>query len=181
MPNLSKMQQQLSDKINQMGEQMKAQGNKPNGQSPKNSGMSKEFAEMAAQQAALRKELERVNAQENKDGKNGLGDLNKAIQQMEKNETDLVNKRITNEMLNRQQEIMTRLLEAEKAEKERGEKPERESNTAKEKDHPMPPSLAEYLKQKQAEIDWYKTVPPSLKPYYKLLTEKYLKGINSSY
>ncbi|MFN8309351.1 MAG: DUF4175 family protein [Chitinophagales bacterium] len=179
MPNLSKMQKQLSDKISQMGEQMKQMGDKAGQQGkPGQQGMSKEFAEMAAQQAAMRRELERINQQQNKDGKQGLGDLGKAIQQMEQNETDLVNKRITNEMLRRQQEIMVRLLEAEKAEKERGEKPERESNTAKETERKMPPSLEAYLKQKQAEVDWYKTLPPSLKPYYKTLAEKYFKNIN---
>ncbi|MFN8276997.1 MAG: DUF4175 family protein [Chitinophagales bacterium] len=180
LPNLSKMQKQLSDKISQMGEQMKKMGQGKEGQQgqaqPKN-GMSKEFAEMAAQQAAMRKELERINSQQNKDGKGSLGDLGKAIQQMEQNETDLVNKRITNEMLRRQQEIMVRLLDAEKAEKERGEKPERESNTGKETERKMPPSLEEYLRQKQAEVDWYKTLPPSLKPYYKTLAEKYFKAI----
>lgn len=176
LPNIAKMQKQLSDKISQIGEMMKKQGEKPGQGNPKN-GMSKEFAEMAAQQAQMRKELENINATENKDGKNGLGDLGKAIQQMEQNETDLVNKRITSEMINRQQEILTRLLEADKAEKERGEKPERESTTAKDQERKMPPSLEEYLKQKQAEVDWYKTVPPSLKPYYKTLAEKYFKSI----
>jgi hypothetical protein len=179
LPNLSKMQKQLSDKITQMSEMMKQQGKNPgqsqNGMSK--NGMSKEFAQMAEQQAQMRKQLEEINSQENKDGKNGLGDLSKAIQQMEKNETDLVNKRITSEMLQRQQEILTRLLEADKAEKERGEKPERESTTGKDEVRKMPPSLAEYLKQKQAEVDWYKTVPPSLKPYYKGLAEKYFKSI----
>ena len=177
LPNLSKMQKQLSDKISQMADMMKKQGEKQGqGQQGKN-GMSKEFAEMAAQQAQMRKELEKINAEQNKDGKNGLGDLGKAIQQMEQNETDLVNKRITTEMQRRQQEILTRLLEAEKAEKERGEKPERESNTGKDQDRMMPPSLEEYLKQKQVEVDWYKTVPPALKPYYKALAEKYFKTI----
>jgi hypothetical protein len=176
LPKLSKMQKQLSDKISQMGEMMKKQGQKPGEGMPKN-GMSKEFAEMAEQQAHLRRELEKINGEQNKDGKNGLGDLSKAIQQMEQNETDLVNKRITSEMIRRQQEILTRLLEADKAEKERGEKPERESNTAKDQERKMPPSLEEYLKQKQAEVDWYKTVPPSLKPYYKSLAEKYFKSI----
>ncbi len=177
LPNLSKMQKQLSDKISQLSEMMK-KGEKPGqGQQGGKNGMSKEYAEMAAQQAQMRKELEKINAEQNKDGKNGLGDLGKAIQQMEQNETDLVNKRITNEMLMRQQEILTRLLEAEKAEKERGEKPERESNTGKDQDRKIPPSLEEYLKQKQAEVDWYKTVPPSLKPYYKTLAEKYFKNI----
>ena len=168
MPKLSGMQKQLSDKISQLGEQMKKgqqgskPGDKPGGQQGQN-GMSKEFAQMAAQQAQMRKELEKYNQSQNKDAKNGDGGLGNAIKQMEQNETDLVNKRITNEMINRQQEILTRLLEAEKAEKERGEKPERESTTAKNQDRKMPPSLEEYLKQKQAEVDWYKTVPPTLK------------------
>jgi hypothetical protein len=179
LPNMAKMQKQLTDKISQLGEMMKKQGQKPgegqNGQ-PKN-GMSKEFAELAQQQAQMRKQLEEINATQNKDGKNGLGDLGQAIKQMEQNETDLVNKRITSEMLRRQQEILTRLLEADKAEKERGEKPERESTTAKDQERKMPPSLEAYLKQKQAEVDWYKTVPPSLKPYYKSLAEKYFKSI----
>ncbi len=176
LPNMAKMQKQLSDKISQMGEMMKKQGEKQGQGTPKN-GMSKEFAEMAEQQAQMRKQLENINATQNKDGKNGLGDLGKAIQQMEQNETDLVNKRITSEMIRRQQEILTRLLEADKADKERGEKPERESTTAKDQERKMPPSLEEYLKQKQAEVDWYKTVPPSLKPYYKALAEKYFKSI----
>lgn len=180
LPNLAKMQKQLSDKINQMGEMMKKQGGQKPGEMPggkTGNGMSKEFAEMAEQQAQMRRELEKINAEQNKDGKNGLGDLGKAIKQMEQNETDLVNKRITSEMLRRQQEILTRLLEADKADKERGEKPERESTTAKEQARKMPPTLEEYLKQKQAEVDWYKTVPPSLKPYYKSLAEKYFKSI----
>jgi hypothetical protein len=178
MPKLSGMQKQLSDKISQLGEMMKkqGQGEKPGSQQAKN-GMSKEFAEMAAQQAQMRKELEKYNNSQNKDAKEGAGGLGQAIKQMEQNETDLVNKRISNEMLHRQQEILTRLLEAEKAEKERGEKPERESTTAKDQNRKMPPSLEEYLKQKQAEVDWYKTVPPSLKPYYKALAEKYFKNI----
>ena len=142
--------------------------------------MSKEFAELAAQQAQMRKQLEEANNQQNKEGKKGADGMGQAIKQMEQNETDLVNKRITSEMLRRQQEILTRLLEAEKAEKERGEKPERESTTAKDQERKLPPSLDEYLKQKQAEVDWYKTVPPSLKPYYKSLAEKYFKSIGAA-
>jgi hypothetical protein len=177
-PNMSKMQKQLNDKITQMSEMMK-KGQKPGqGQSTQpGNGMSKEFAQMAEQQAQMRRQLEEINAQQNKDGKNSMGDLGTAIKQMEQNETDLVNKRITSDMLRRQQEILTRLLDADKAEKERGEKPERESNTGKDQERKMPPSLEEYLKQKQAEVDWYKTVPPSLKPYYKNLAEKYFKSI----
>jgi hypothetical protein len=189
-PSLSKMQKQLSDKISQLAEKMgkggegKKPGDKPGdkaGQGEgKNKELSKEFAQMAAQQAEMRRMLEKLNSEENKDGKGSLGDLSKTLQQMEQNETDLVNKRITTEMLRRQQEITVRLLEAEKAQRERDEKPERESNQGKEIDRKLPPSLENYLKQQKSMIDLYKTAPPSLKPYYKQLSDKYFKTISNT-
>lgn len=182
MPNLSKMQQQLNDKISQMGEMMKrdGKGQKPGEQGkPGQQGMSKEFAEMAAMQSKIRKELERVNQEQNKNGKNPLGNLGEAIKQMEQTETQLVNKQITAEMMKRQQEITNRLLEAENAQRQQDEQKERESNTAREPERKMPPSLEEYLKAKQSEVDLYKTVPPGLKPYYKNLAEKYFRNITN--
>ena len=47
-------------------------------------------------------------------------------------ETDLVNKRISQEALIRQQDIQTRLLAAENAEKERDQDEQRESKEGKE-------------------------------------------------
>jgi hypothetical protein len=173
MPNLSKMQKQLNDKISQMGEMMKRQGQGQK-QEP---GMSKQFAEMAQMQAQIRKELEKVNLEENKDGKNALGNLGETAKQMEETEKNLVNKQLTAEMLTRQQQIMTRLLEAENAERERDQKQERESHTAKETERKIPPSIEAYLKARQSEVDLYKTVPPSLKPYYKGLAEKYFRTL----
>ncbi len=190
-PSLSKMQKQLSDKISQIAEQMKpSEGKKPGDKGEKgdkqgkgegnSKELSKEFAQMAAQQAEMRRMLEKLNAEENKDGKGSLGDLSKVLQQMEQNETDLVNKRITTEMLRRQQEITVRLLEAEKAQRERDEKPERESNQGKAIDRKLPPSLENYLKQQKSMVDLYKTAPPSLKPYYKQLSDKYFKNISNT-
>lgn len=184
-PNMSQMQKQLSDKISQLAEKMEKEGKEgkdgkggKTGQAGQNGKEnSREFAELAAQQAQLRKMLEKLNAEQNKDGKNSLGNLGKTIQQMEQTETELVNKRISNEMLRRQQEIMVRLLESEKAQKERGEKQERESNSGKELEKKVPPSLENYLKQQQSMVDLYKKVPPTLKPFYKQLSEKYFKTI----
>lgn len=178
LPKLSKMQKQLNDKITQMAEMLKrdGQGNKQ-GQAGT---MSKEFAEMAQMQAQIRKELEKINQQENKDGKNGLGDLTGTAKQMEETEKSLVNKQLTTEMLKRQQEIMTRLLEADDAERERDQKKEFESHSAKEVERKIPPSIEAYLKAKQGELDLYKTVPPSLKPYYKNMAEKYFRTLTNS-
>lgn len=173
LPNLSKMQKQLKDKMDKMGEMMKQQG----GQKKGSQGESKEFAEMAQMQQQIRKELERISREENKDGKGTLGNLGEAIKQMEQTEKELVNKQLTSEMLKRQQDILTKLLEAENAQRQREQQPERESNTGKETERKLPPSLEEYLKAKQSEVDLYKTVPPSLKPYYKMLAEKYFRNI----
>jgi hypothetical protein len=96
---------------------------------------------------------------------------------MEETEKNLVNKQLTTEMLKRQNEILSKLLEAENAQRQREEQPERESNTGKEKERAMPPSLEEYLKAKESETDFYKTVPPALKPYYKSKAEKYFRNI----
>jgi hypothetical protein len=170
LPNLSKMQKQLNDKISQMSEMMKKEGK---GEKPGQSGMSKEFAEMAQMQQKIRKELERISKEEGKDGKGQLGNLGEAIKQMEETEKNLVNKQLTTEMLRRQNEIMSKLLEAENAQRQ----PERESNTGKETERKMPPSLEEYLKARESETDFYKTVPPALKPYYKSKTEKYFRSI----
>ncbi len=166
---ISQGQQQLNEQMKRMKEAMeKGQG-----------GSSKEFAEMAAKQAALRKAL-RQKQKELRERGQGDKELQELIDQMDKIETDLVNKRLTNEMLKRQQEILTRLLENEKAERERKFDEQRKSETASQKERKMPPSLEEYIKKRKAEVEMYKTVSPSLKPYYKSLVEEYFKSLKSS-
>lgn len=178
-PNLSQQQKQLTDKISQLAEQMKRDGQsgKPQQGQQGEKKYSREFAEMAAQQAILRNALQQIEGQENKDGRGALGNLGELVKKMEKNETDLVNKRITGEMLRRQQEISVRLLEVEKAQRERGEKEDRESNAGKDTQRTIPPSLESYLKQQQNLTEIYKTVPPTLKPFYRELSENYFKAV----
>ena len=134
---------------------------------------------MAAKQAALRKAL-REKQQEMQQRGQGSPELQEAIEQMDKVETDLVNKKLTNETLRRQQDILTRLLEHDKAERERGLDEQRKAEVAREKERKMPPSLEEYLKKREAEIEMYKTVSPALKPYYKQLVEEYFKSVKSN-
>src|SRR5437773_11871760 len=110
------MQQELKERIKKLKEGMKhgQQGKPGEGQ-----GMSEQLAKLAAQQEYIRNELNKMNQQQNKDGQNSLGNLEPVAKKMEDTQRDLVNKRITEETLKRQQEILTRLLEAEKAERER--------------------------------------------------------------
>ena len=139
-------------------------------------GMSKEFAQMAAKQAALRNALRQLQKEKQQQGK-GDKALDEIMQEMDKIETDLVNKRLTNEMMKRQQEILTRLLEEERAEREREQDEQREAQSAKQQPAKLPPALEEYLKKRRAEVDLFRTVSPALKPYYKQLVEEYIKGV----
>ena len=165
---MSQGQQSLNEQMKKMKEALeKGQG-----------GSSKEFSQMAQKQAALRKALREKQKEMQQRGK-GSKELQELIEKMDKVETDLVNKKLTNEMLKRQEEILTRLLEHEKAERERKFDEKRKSEVAEQKERKMPASLEEYLKKRDAEIELYKTVSPSLKPYYKFLVEEYFKNLKA--
>lgn len=70
----------------------------------KNGGENEQLSKLAAQQEALRRELQKMAGQMDKDGKSGNAELKRIADNMEKAETDLVNKRISQETLNRQEE-----------------------------------------------------------------------------
>jgi len=163
---MSQGQEQLNQQMQKMMEGLK-KGDR---------GQSKEFAKMAKKQAALREALRNLQKQKQEQGK-GSKELQEMIDQMNKTETDLVNKRLNNEMLKRQQDILTRLLDHEKAEQEREYDNKRKAETAQQQERKMPPSLEEYIKKREAEIEMFKTVSPSLKPYYKFLVEEYFKSL----
>jgi len=173
MDKISQGQKGLNDQMQQM---QKALEKAANGK-----GEAKQFAKMAAKQAALRKALRdaKKELQEQGQGKQAkeLGDI---IDQMDKVEIDLVNKRLNNQMLQRQQQILTRLLKAEKAEREREYDNKRKAESGSKIERKMPPSLEEYLKKREAEIDLYKSVSPSLRPYYKMLVEEYFDSLKEN-
>ncbi len=169
MDKITKGQEELNKGMQQMKQGMD-NGNMPS---------AKDFAEMAARQAALRKALADKQRKLREQGK-GNPELESIMEQMNKIETELVNKRLTNEMLMRQQQILTRLLEHEKAERQQDMDERRKSETARETERRIPPSLEEYIRKRQAEVDMFKTVSPSLRPYYKQLVEKYYQQLKQN-
>lgn len=176
MANMRQMQEQLNKQIQRLKEGMEKNGNKPGNKSGMGmGGMSKELANLAAQQQAIRQELQKMSDQINKDGK-GAGGISKLADKMEETETDLVNKMISPETMKRQQEILTRLLESEKAEKEREMDEKRQSNEAKNENFSNPNEFFEYNRLKQKEMELLKTVPPSLNPFFKTKVNKYFNN-----
>lgn len=169
--SIKKMQEAMGKKISEMEKMLgENKGKSGKGQS---GGMSKDLAKMAAEQAAIRKEVERMAQEMNKDGSGSGKQLSKLAQEMEELEKDIVNKNIRPETLKRQQDIMTRLLESERAEREREQEKKRESQQAKDYSLSNPSQFFEYNQRKQREIELLKTMPPSLKPYYKNKVNEY--------
>jgi hypothetical protein len=159
-PSLGQMQQKLNERIQQL---------KNSGKSGKS--LSEELAEMAAEQERIRKALQEMQ-EKMKDGTNPGNNL---PGKMEQTEMELVNKQLTDQLIKRQQEILTRLLETEKSIREQDLDDERKGETAKEYDKEIPKAFEEYLRLKEKEVELLKTVPPKLYPYYKKEVNEYFK------
>jgi hypothetical protein len=166
-PNLSQLQQQLNNRIEQL----------------KNSGkegrqFSEELAEMAAEQERIRRALQQMQEKMKQDGAQLPG--NEISDKMEQTEIDLVNKRLTDQLIQRQKEILTRLLETEKSMREQDLDEERKGETAKDYQNEMPKAIEEYLKLKEKEVELLKSMPPRLYPFYKKEVGEYFKRLREN-
>jgi hypothetical protein len=160
-------------------------GKKPGGQMPGGEGgagqgqqMSKELAQMAAQQAALRKQIQELSQELNKDGSGAGNGLKEIAKDIEKVEEDIVNGKLSQNTINRQKEIMTRLLEHEKAQREQEYDEKRKSNEAISQEFSNPTEYLKYKEKKAKELELLKTIPPSLKPYYKNKVNEYFEELD---
>jgi hypothetical protein len=160
--SLSQMQQQLNQRIEEL---------KGSGKSGRQ--LSEELAEMAAEQERIRRALQDMqNKMNEKGGKTPGDDL---PGKMEETEMDLVNKKLSDQLIKRQKEILTRLLESEKSMREQDLDDERKGETAKDYNKEIPAAVEEYLRLKEKEVELLKTVPPKLYPYYKKEVREYFK------
>jgi hypothetical protein len=157
----------------QQGQNGKSQGQGQNGEY----GDAEQLARMAQQQASIRRKLQELSSLLNSKGMGGAKDLRELEQKMDRNETDLVNRKVNNELMMRQKDITSRLLEVEKSMREQDQDDKRSSRSAQELSRPVPPALEKYLADQKQLLDLYKTVPPNLKPYYKDMVENYFKLI----
>ena len=168
MPGIGEQQKEINERMKGLG------GSGKGGKE-----MSQELAKLANEQAKLRKRIQEMKEEMNgtEMGKKMGDQLSEIQKEMDKSENDLVNKRITPQLMKRQQMIETRLLEAEKAIKEQELDPKRKSKTAVEINRNSPPSLEEFFKAKQKQLELIRTTPPNFTPFYKSETDKYFQRI----
>ena len=206
MQSMKQMQQQLNKQLEELKKQLE-QGQKPGGQKPgskpgekpggqkpggksgqgqlgqqgmipgqQGQGMSEQLAKMAAQQEALRRQMQQMMDKIKKEGGSNPG--GNIADLMEQTEKDIVNRQITQETMKRQQDIITKLLESEKAEREREQDEQRKSNEAKNQVLSNPAQFLEYKRLKEKELELLNTVSPTLTPYYKHKVNEYFNSVN---
>jgi hypothetical protein len=167
MPSMSELQEQLNQQMNDVRQSEKS-GRE----------LSEEMARMAAEQARIRKMMEEMKEKLEQGG--GQNPADGLSEKMEQTEWDLVNKRITEQTMRRQKEILTRMLEAENALREREQDEQRKGETATQYEKKIPRAFEEYLKLKEREVELLKTIPPRLQPYYRKEVNEYFQRIGNN-
>lgn len=162
------LKQQMQDMINQLKEGGKHSGGK----------QSEQLAKMLMQQEIMQQMLnEMMNSGVSPENAKILNEINRM---MEENLRDLINGNITPTTINRQEQIITRLLQAEKSEREREIDNKRKSNEAKEYKISNPEKA---FKEKEKEIRFNELLQMSnikLNSYYNSKYKDYLKNLEKN-
>ena len=168
--------EQMKKQIDAMKKFMEGQ---KNGKQPGKEGSSfEQLGRMAAEQAAIKKQLREMAQEMNKDGSGKGNELNKIIKEIEQIENQIINNELDLSSVFRQEEIKIKLLELEKANKEQDKDKKREAIEATDKFKKSNSELYdEYLRIKKNEIELLKSIPPNLKPYYKNKVNEYFKNV----
>ena len=111
-------------------------------------------------------------------GKNGeKGKIDKILEDMEENERDIINNRITQETIKRQEYILTRLLESENADREQDKDSKRRATEWEFELDNTTQEFIEYQQQQKAQEELLKTTPVQLTPFYKKKVNGYFNTI----
>ena len=178
LSQLGQRQDQLNKNMQKAREQMKQNGAE-SGNNKGRAQSSQQFAGMAREQSLIRQALQQINRELNKDGKGKLGNLDKVSGDMEQTEMELVNKRIQSETLLRQHDILSHLLEADKAERERDLDNKRESKAGIDQLPGYIEKLNQLKNRKLKETELLKTVPADLNLFYQLKINEYFRSLDS--
>ena len=158
------MKNQLRDLLNQMKSGESAETNK-------------ELAKMLMQNEIYQQMLEQMMRNADIDGQTAKL-LQEAKKLMEKTHSEFANKKLSIQTVMRQQNIVTKLLEAENAEAERDTDNNRESTTAKNIDGKTPKNWQEDITFEK-NMDVLKQTNLKLNSFYKAKYEEYLNSVNN--
>lgn len=167
--NMRELQDALNKEMERLKKELegKEKGSTGKPKIGENAQMNEELARMAAQQEMIRKMMQEYAKELKEEGGQATGELDNIMRQMEQTETDIVNKIINQQTINRQNNILTRMLQHEKAQKEQEQEQRRESTEGKDVFEKSNNQFIEFNKLKNRELELFKQIPPIFSPYYK--------------
>jgi hypothetical protein len=167
--SMKQLQEQLNQQMEQLMKQMQEGKQGENGQY-----ISEQLAKMAAQQEAIRRQLQEYGEMLKSMGiQYDAKILNELMQQMEQTERDLVNKQLNQSTMNRQNDILIRLMESEKAELEREKDENRTSRTGKVINNSNPEEFFQYKRNITTSDEIIKSIPPMFNSFYRQKVNKF--------
>ncbi|MCW0481462.1 DUF4175 family protein [Gaoshiqia sediminis] len=161
-------QQSLKDQMQQLIQQMKEGNSK---------GLNENIGRMLAQQEMLQ-QMVRQAILGNEVGSSAKEQLRQIETLIEQNRLDLIQKNLTNSMVSRQNLILDKLLQAEKAEMERDIDDERESKSADEKFFSNPVKYFEYKQTEKINQQYIQYNSYKLRQFYDQKYRQYINQLN---
>ncbi len=122
-----KMQRYLNDRLSELFKtqnELQRKGQKPSEK------WGEQLRSLAQEQRRIHDDLQQLKDRLQRAGHKGLGDLDKVLEGMRKTEQELLDKRLTEATLKRQQRLLDRLLDYDKAMRTREFEQRRESQSA---------------------------------------------------
>ncbi len=169
MKSLKDSQSSIKEQLQQMIDQMKK------GDMGK---MSKSIGQTLAQQEIMQ-QLIRDMVNSGSVGSKASDQLKAIDQLLEQSRRDLINKNVTNELINRQNLILSKLLDAEKSEIERDFEDKRESKTATDVKKSNPEGYFEYNNRIKNENELIKKGSFKLRSFYDQKYNSFLNQIKN--
>ena len=173
LEQLAQSQGQLNEMAQQLNQQMRRQGRTPSNEQL--------LQRLAYEQQMIREATERV-ADMMERLSEVLGDLNSVSEEMREVEGDLQRGNLNQQVLNKQREILTRLLESSKSLQKREVSKRRKSEVAKtptttgDDAPPLDPKLLETMQQIESNLR--SGEQESLPPQYRELIQQYFKALS---
>ncbi len=176
MKKMKDLQEQLGKQLEQMRKEMQRQQKEGKPQQS----MSEEFARMAAEQEMLREGMQKMLEEMKKEGLTGDDGINEIIKDMEKLEEDLVNKKISNQTMKRNQDILSRMLKAQNAQEEREKEEKRKSEEFKGTYEKRDIDEIEYQENLKKQQEFLKMNSIEFQPFYRSKINDYFfkKNLN---
>jgi len=169
---LKNMQQQIKQQLQSILNEMKNQQNQKEGKN-----ISEQLGKMISMQDKMQQILNEMMSESgiSPESMKKLQEIKNLMNDVQK---DIANRNITNQTLFRQEQILTRLLEAEKSDNEREKENKRESQTGKNDKISNPKEIFQYKGKKSLydEILFNSNLP--LQKFYQELYRKYMINLN---